>query len=780
MNMKRTAWLVSIAIVLNILCLPSAAGAEEKLVYSSLDAWYEPSDQSTENTYNGSLEWKWERKDSGQDWFAFVKFHESRQSFGMTPKNVIGTQNRPAGAAWTTNNGSSNHPAVGKGWMLPYAQKGKPDNAVSRCFTAPKSGVVSLYTEDGYIYGGSNNPGVADNRTAFIRITQNGEQIWPEAGESVRIPETSEQAYKFEPFTAKVSAGDKLRFEVYNGDDNDSGYGKYVYWIPVITYIYEPVSITPAELSCLPLEQVFTLTFADELEAMDADCISISNASVKSFSQSSDKKSISFSFDGLKGNSEYTVTVNGISPLGEGVYSYIFTLTTEEVFEYPVYESDAAWSDVLTADNMKNDDPVWRWLYKNDATKDTLTPYVPYTLTAQNYTQNYCKPAQNEDGSYDYETVIASSSSSDNRTRVYCDSQTDAYMRNSMGRWWMRLSVATQTEPKQSVDNEIVKAFTAPETGRVSIYAKDLGGASKIYDRRFTDANVNGAALKIIKKTQDGAEEELWSYTFKYTAATVPESGLAEYDFQPLETDIQKGESLWFTVSGEAGGSAYSKQVFWNPVVEYTALCPNITAMSPENGASGLAPNFEQKISFDYQLQPVSTEDIEIDGGARAERVWLSDGGKTLCISFSGLKTDTQYNVKLHNIRINNVYSNYNIVHEFSFTTGSAVQTGEIYLENGTLAAGSNTICADINNSAGASNPVSAALLASVCRGTEANYEIVSAKSVCRDDIGENDMLCVTVELPEGNNYFIKAVLLESISSARALLPIKLFGGEAQ
>ena len=236
---KMYALMLALSVIFTYFAVPISS-AEEKTVsniYKASDAWYEPTgDDVATNTYNGQTEWKWERKDSGTGWVNFAKFHNAKQAFGMTPKNTVGSENRTNGMAWTTANGDWNHPAIGEGWMFPYAQTDKPDNRVSKTFTAPKTGKVRLSTEDGSIYGGSSNPGNVVNRTAFIRITVNDKQVWPADGKQLRIPETSTQEYKFEPVEIELYKNDKLRFEVYNGDSG-AQYGKYVYWKPVVEYL---------------------------------------------------------------------------------------------------------------------------------------------------------------------------------------------------------------------------------------------------------------------------------------------------------------------------------------------------------------------------------------------------------------------------------------------------------------------------------------------------------------------------------------------------------------
>ena len=765
MKRKYISLILSVAALIGIFNIPINA-AKESNIYKASEAW------NTEQS--GNEVWKWESyTDMGETYQELTVYNEVRGRFGMDPQNPV-NENVPTAPGWC--GGSAwNFAAVGQYWMIPLIKTTgttaeiRKQYGVCRSFTAPKSGNVTLSTEDGNIYGGAKQSG-AGNTTAYVRITVNGRQIWPEDGE-LQIPYDKAviQTYKFEPVTEEINEGDVVRFEVYNGD-GDNGYGKYVYWAPVVTYNYLPESIEPAELDNVFEDQLFTLTFPDELEAMTADNIEVSSekgsASVKRFSQSDDGRSISFSFEGLKGETVYSVSISGIKILGEETeYSYTFSFTTGEIFEAPVYMSDAAWSD------ESNNDAVWKWLYKNNATKDTLTPYVYYELTAKNNSNEFIAPAKNEDGSYNYLTIGETTDT----TRIFCDSQTNAYARNSLSRYWIRPAIATQSEPMQSRDNRIVKEFTAPQTGKISIFASDMSGDSKIYARRAGASNIYGALLRIIKKSEDGTENELWTHTFEFSLSETEPRAVIPYDFETIDAEIKKGERLWFEVSAETGGSAYAKQVFWNPVVSYETVHPNITEMTPKKNAEGLAPNFEQKITFDYRIRPVEIADIEIDGGASVKSASLENDDSTLCISFSGLKPYTNYNVKLHNIQIFNAPNENDVVYEFSFATGAAVQFGEIYISGGGLHSGSNTVCADINNSEGEVSPFSAALMAIVCKGTEESYEIVSAKRIFRRDIGENDVLSVQLDVSDTNGYFIKALLLESPSSARALLPIRIF-----
>ena len=764
MKIKKISLLLS-AIMIFGLCNFTTVIADNKNVYKASEAW------STQAS--GDSVWTWEAyKDMGKTMETLTTYSENRNRFGIDPKLPL-PEEIPTAPGWS-NGAAWNMPAVGEYWMIPFIKTtgttadDRKKFGVSRTFTSPKSGNVTISTENGKIYGGSKQSGNG-NTPAFIRITKNGEQIWPLNNEEFQIPGGVYpiQTVNFEPITLDILENDVIRFEAYNGD-GDNGYGKYVYWAPVIRYNYLPETVSPSQMENIMENQVFTLTFPDVLDTMTEDNISVSvpegTVTVKDFLH--DQNTISFGFNGKKKYTTYNVTVSGIRVLNQSEeHTYSFTFTTGDIFEKPVYESDAAWSDTT------NTHEVWRWLYRNTLTKDTLTPYVYYTLTAQNSTSEYVAPKKDEDGNYNY---LLFGESTD-KTKVFCDSQTNAYARNTLSRYWMRLSVATQSEPLQHKDNRIVKEFTAPKTGKIQISAKDMSGDSKIYGRRTGASNVNGAVLRIIKKTADGKEKELWTHTFQFVYSEEEPRMVLACDFDAINEEIEIGDKLWFEISGETGGSAYAKQVFWNPVVTYENVYPNITDMTPALNAQGVAPNFTQEITFDSKIAPIYPDDVEIDNGATVKSVELINGARTLAVKFNGLVPGKKYSVKLKNIALYNSPVGNDRVYEFSFTAGNAVQIGDIYLSDESLKSGLNTVCADINNSDGNKNPYSASLLAAVCRGTKENYEIVSVKSVFSKNIGENDTLSVSVEVPDKNGHFIKALLLESPSSARALTNLKYF-----
>lgn len=472
---KLFSCLLTAAMLIGVLPAAAETGDAVTTVYKATDAW------STE--VSGNEEWSWEYSDktTSYEFKSLTVAVENQTVFGTDPSAEPTAENRIGGFGW--KRGSAwNDAGVGQYWMFPYIKTTGTTSderakfAVSRTFTAPMSGKVSLSTENGKIYGGAKQSGNG-NTTAFVRITVNGRQIWPESGE-IQIPYTGAyiQTMDFDEITAVVYRGDKLRFEVYNGD-GDAGNGKLVYWSPVVTY---------------------NTTSADE---------------------------------------------------------------------NMVYNSDDVWPEVLNGTtNITNDDPVWQFLYRNTLSNNE---YKAYTLSVGNKTQNYLPPVQNSDGSYTYANQTRLTDEPDTRTRIFSDSDNNGYMRNALGRYWMRLSVATQSEPKQNANNRIVKSFTAPRSGNVCISATDMSGDAKIYNQKLSSTNPYGAVVNILKWAPDGTNTTIWTHTFAYNANTTPVDGVEVLDFENMCIYMNKGEQLWFMVSGATGGSAYAKQVFWIPVVSY-------------------------------------------------------------------------------------------------------------------------------------------------------------------------------------------------------------------
>ncbi|MGN0180655.1 MAG: Ig-like domain-containing protein, partial [Monoglobaceae bacterium] len=671
---------------------------DDKIIYKASDAW--------SDSMNTDSVWRWlyrnnQTKDTETPYseYSIAKAGNSAD-FAAPQENEDGTYNYNVSGSTdvivysdsTANPGMRN--AMGRYWVRPSVATGSEpkqsrENRIVKQFTAPKSGRVVISAEDMSGAAKIYNRNISGDSSlgAVLIISKRGadgtdKELWKHTFSN---GPGSVEALDFADVECELNVGDKLWFEV-SGETGGSAYAKLVFWNPVVIYSYEPESVEPSDLTAVALDQVFTVTFPDEIEAISADCVSVSgkgSPSVTNFSQSRDMRSISFSFDGLNGDSEYSVIVKGIKTDGYSAeLRCAFSFVTEHVFEYPEYKASDAWSD------STNTDSVWRWLYRNNQTKDTKTPYAEYKITGTGDTEEFSAPARNDDGTYDYASL------GKNKTVVFADSAANPGRRNAVGRYWARVSTATGSEPKQSSENRIVKQFSAPESGRVVISAEDMSGDAKIYNKglEITGNRLNGAVVRIIKKTDDESEEILFEHDFAYTgSADCPEDGVGIYDFENIECELKVGDKLWFEISGETGGSAYAKLVFWDPTVKYKALYPNIVKSEPESGTQGVAPNFEHRIKFDREIIPVSAESIEVDGGAKCENAWLEDENTTLCLTYSGLAENTEYNIKINDVRMQGTSDGLYRTYDFSFKTGDMVQIGYIYTDKA-LSAGNNTV----------------------------------------------------------------------------------------
>lgn len=274
-----------------------------------------------------------------------------------------------------------------------------------------------------------------------------------------------------------------------------------------------------------------------------------------------------------------------------------------------VYKSTDAWpADGFSEADLKNDDPVWRFLYRDNATvgaekEETDAQYKAYTIAKAGNSGEFAAPISNGDGTYDYGLSGADQI-------VYSDGTANPGMRNAMGKYWMRLSVAGGSEPKKSVSNRIVKAFTAPRSGNVSVSAEDMSGAAKIYNKTISSANITGAVVKVIKKTAEATDEKLWKHKFVYNKDTTPANGIESVDFENLSVHLNQGEQLWFVVSGEATANGWALQVFWNPTVTYSYGPESITPS--DLSAVFLEQDFT--VTFPDELEDMTEDCILISG----------------------------------------------------------------------------------------------------------------------------------------------------------------------
>ena len=311
-----------------------------------------------------------------------------------------------------------------------------------------------------------------------------------------------------------------------------------------------------------------------------------------------------------------------------------------------------------------------------------------------------------------------------------------------------------------------VRTFTAPSKGNVSI------GTSEGWLEGLT-ANF-GTHLRIMYHPASGGESiQIWPEEPGWLNV------IGKYPFAPIEIDLNKDDRLTFEnafIYSAGGQSPWYSKAYWDPVVEYNTILPVMVSAEPADGAADLPLNLEHIFTFDNEIAEVAAKDIKvyiISGTGEIEecdafcKTVITEGCNVGFI-LGGLKPYTGYLVKIQNVRYGNLSEETGAEQAISFTTGSIVNINSLTYSDGKV------IC-EINNSA--DTAAAAAVLAAVCKGTESKYTIETMYYSVRNDIGEDDRIEVSVNVPDGSDYFIKAIVLEDMEKARAYTPVKVLRG---
>lgn len=222
-----------------------------------------------------------------------------------------------------------------------------------------------------------------------------------------------------------------------------------------------------------------------------------------------------------------------------------------------VYSSDEAWPESFTnTTSILNNNAFWKYKYSND-NGDT---YTDCDSSVGNNTYYFVAPKDTGDNKYDYSYVEVSG----NKTRVFRDVNTTSNPSEQgsiVGKWWMK--------PAGAIDRRIAKVFTTPYTGKITVSAKDESGNANIYCKKISDGATKGPVLYIKKKDAAGNTTELWKQTQDYSNSSVS-TEVKTINFSDIEIEVNKGDELFFIVSGEQSANGTTKFVYWNPVITYT------------------------------------------------------------------------------------------------------------------------------------------------------------------------------------------------------------------
>ena len=718
---------------------------------------YKSSDSYNTSTNTDNI-WRWQYKDPDSN-----KTYTDLDKTGNCGRVVsINGINYPAGQSWKINdytNGfalskyvmvGGNH-GDGSGWA--------DTNTAVKTFIAPKSGNITITacgpddTENGKIWStvSSGNP-----QGAKICINKNNQTIWPENSDGYRFmwdsaAENNGLVLSFEPINISVNKGDRLHFEVLSGGSTN-WWGTAVFWDPMVSYTsfnptVDSVTASGDDFENAELDQSYSVIFEDELNSISESNIEISGILndgselkktpyVNNTELSADNKTVTFSFSNLEKGASYTVTLKNMDFTGmdAGTFEYSFTFNTKKPASSISYKASDAYSETT------NDNTIWKWQYRND-----YINYVDLDKTG------WAKVAVNS-----------------GETKVSADK---SWVINDYG-YGFALSkyvmVGGNIADGNSTSNSdtAVRTFIAPKSGYIQIGASDADGNSKIWSN-LSRVNTPGASVSVKKTDADDEQylktKTIWpengtAYQFKWDASNPEEC--RQLDFEPIIVKVNAGDKLHFEASAK-GGNWWGMVVYWDPVVSYKSVFPEAYDKNFEDGGT-YVPNYKYSMEFDDDMEALSADDITIDNGASVKSVDL-EGSKRITFSFDGIKEGVKYTVTVNGLRYDSVSdSTLSEPYTFSFVGGGKVEIKDARLGAAHLKKGENKVFVTVNNSA--AEKCSASVLACVMKGTADNYEVESVGYATRNDIGENDTMSISVNLPDEKDRFIRVFVVKSVN----------------
>ena len=336
--------------------------------------------------------------------------------------------------------------------------------------------------------------------------------------------------------------------------------------------------------------------------------------------------------------------------------------------------------------------------------------------------------------------------------------QSVAYGRSAVGKYWMNTEMS---EANVRERYSVVRTFTAPRSGQITITAADKSGRSRIIGINKA-SNTHPLHVRIM---QNG--EKIWPQYAEYAIVprgdTPVEGAVKEtgaLDFEPMTLNVQEGDALHFEFADtNTGNTSWDMAVYWDPVITYNEMFhPTVVSVTPEDGST-VAGNVEFAVTFaeeiaepDISNVTILTDEEELVGEKmpRVKEVSLDADKKTMRVRLSGdsMLENTSYIMCLSDIRRADNNEPNSFEHQVSFTTDNYVIYGD-FSRSGT------NVVLDVNNTL--TEPVSVTVIAVVCQGTPEKYRIVSARYETLHFSGEREITVNLGTRPE-KGQFVKAV----------------------
>ncbi|MBP3360794.1 MAG: hypothetical protein J6N52_08080 [Clostridia bacterium] len=604
-----------------------------------------------------------------------------------------------------------------------YMRAGYNKNAIDqqyavKTFTSPYSGIVRI---DGSVYSDVKFP------NANIKIMKNNEQVWPASGSYEGVegrPETVDTyvvtndvlSFKDENIYLTVNEGDTVHFVLLNGRRTTTNHWQYtkIRWETIVKYVAFDVS--GLDYGSVHSGSYFSFAVESVPAEFDESSIEVSTESATApmpyvEEASYDGNIIKFRFSDFEEGANYIVKLDCL-------FGITFRFTA---FKMPVLPSYRA-SDSFSTE--ENNGEIWRWQMYDELAKEYID--MPYVI---NYVSGF-----SDDGTKNGTAWGATTNAGP-----------------VVGKYKMRPNVSENESDKIRV----VRSFAAPYDGKLRLAADDGQGGSRILG--CSTSNM-GACLCVKKNNL-----KIWPDKGDFARMTTQNY----IDFNVEDIDVKTGDVIHFEVFiGGYPSMLWQKTTYWDPVVEYSELYPDVLSGFDGNSSSRFSMNKPLSVSFSEQIAPIEVSDVFIEGAA-VSSVEMLDNDTRINIYFSGLHEFTEYRAVIKDVKPYYAFGEYDNGIEFSFVTGPYIEVDKFYVSEG-LKPGTNTIRANVNNTGDYGVPLT--VIAAVCEGSESDYTIKSVWSKTFESIVKDSTIDMDVNLAEiSDKIFLKVMAVDGLENSKPI-----------
>ncbi len=202
-----------------------------------------------------------------------------------------------------------------------------------------------------------------------------------------------------------------------------------------------------------------------------------------------------------------------------------------------------------------------------------------------------------------------------------------------------------------------------------------------VFDRYSGSFDIDPETRYTIKITLSPNPDETYQFSAELFKGDVKVAGgiIGEWNMVKKDTCITPKHVNLCAISNKK--TNVKEKFLYLHNAKVTAIVPDTRTEAeffPEKGkAAELDGDFY--VTFAKQVEDITEADVTISGGARVESVTMSEDGKRADFVFSGLKTATNYDVKIKGVKVVGAETAFD--YDWGFSTVSPLSFGEAYFD---------------------------------------------------------------------------------------------------